>query len=63
VLAANLASALAFAWVSTHMSVFTAETRAVMSTLGLHVLEPARDTVFLTDVFAGWLIARPFRIL
>jgi len=57
VLAANIAGALLFAWVGARTSIFSPETRAAMSTLGVHAMEPAIVTVFLTGIFAGWLIA------
>ena len=57
VLAANVAGALLFAWVSAQTSVFSPETRTAMSTLGQHAMEPPILTVFLTGIFAGWLIA------
>jgi formate-nitrite transporter family protein len=57
VLAANVAGALLFAWVSAETSIFSPDTRAAMATLGLHAMEPPILTVFLTGIFAGWLIA------
>jgi formate/nitrite transporter FocA (FNT family) len=57
VLATNIAGALLFAWVCAHTPIFSPETRGAMSTLGLHAMEPPFATVFLTAIFAGWLIA------
>ena len=47
VLAANIAGALLFAWVSAQTSIFSPETRAAMSALGVHAMEPPILTVFL----------------
>jgi formate/nitrite transporter FocA (FNT family) len=57
VLAANLAGALAFAWVAGHTEIFRHETRAAFAEIGREAMEGGHWTIFLRGLFAGWLIA------
>lgn len=57
VLAANLAGALAFAWVIGHTAVFEPRTRQVFAEIGREAMIGSFGVILLRGVFAGWLIA------
>ena len=57
VLAANLAGAVAVAWVMGNTEVFDAEIRRAFAELGREAVRNAFWTALLRGIFAGWLIA------
>lgn len=57
VLAANLAGALAFAWVLARTPLVGAEVHVALRELAREVLAPSGGEMLLRAVFAGWLIA------
>ncbi|MDQ3907759.1 MAG: formate/nitrite transporter family protein [Acidobacteriota bacterium] len=57
VLVANLAGALAFAWVVGHTEIFRHETREAFAQIGREAMEGGHLAIFLRGLFAGWLIA------
>jgi formate/nitrite transporter FocA (FNT family) len=57
VLVTNLIGALLFAWAFQRSSIFGAELKAVLLTLGEKAVEANWTTIFLRAIVAGWLIA------
>jgi formate/nitrite transporter FocA (FNT family) len=57
VLAANLAGALAFAFVAARTSVFAPEVVGAFRDIGHRAIEPGFLTLLIRGIFAGWLIA------
>jgi formate-nitrite transporter family protein len=57
VLAANLAGALAFAWVAARTALFEADVRHAFAELSRTAMAPDFGLTVLRGVFAGWLIA------
>jgi len=57
VLAANMAGALAIAWVLGNTNAFPPEVRGVFAEIGRQSIGMSFATVMLRGIFAGWLIA------
>ena len=57
VLSANLAGALAIAWVLGNTGAFPPEVRSAFAEIGRQSLGVSFTTVMLRGIFAGWLIA------
>jgi formate/nitrite transporter FocA (FNT family) len=57
VLAANLAGALAIAWVLAKTAVFQPDVRAAFTDIGRESMQADFATILLRGVFAGWAIA------